>query len=223
MVDNMLWHTRAFEAFVARHGLPPVTLELRRRIDGKRNREIFPLLFDRDMTFEEIRAYEEEKEGHYREISRDALQPMAGLIRLLDRCDAHAIPVAVATSAPESNVIHTLREIGLTGRIATIARGDQVPLGKPAPDVFLYAASLLGVASAACLAFEDAPLGVASARNAGMMCVAITSSFTPESFAVSDTPPHATCTDFDAYLSEEGAWLLEPAGMAETTSAHTRS
>jgi HAD superfamily hydrolase (TIGR01509 family) len=223
MVDNMPWHTRAFEAFVARHGLPPVTLELRRRIDGKRNREIFPLLFEREMAADEIRAFEDEKEGAYREMSRAALTPMAGLLRLLDRFDAHAIPVAVATSAPESNVVHTLREIGLHARIATIARGDQVPLGKPAPDVFLHAASLLGVAPEACLAFEDAPLGVASARRAGMMCVALTSSFTPESFAASDIPPHATYADFDAFLAGDGAWLLEPAGMAAPVPATFRS
>ncbi len=208
MVDNMAWHTQAFEAFVARHGLPPVTLELRRRIDGKRNREIFPLLFAREMALEEIRVYEREKEGAYRDISRDKLAPMAGLVALLDRLDAHQIAVAVATSAPPENVTHTLREIGLADRIATIARGDQVPHGKPAPDVFLHAAGLLGADPALCLAFEDAPIGVASARNAGMRCIAITSTFSPDAFQASDPAPHATYADFVAYLEGEGRWLM---------------
>lgn len=207
MVDNMAWHTRAFDAFAARHGLPPLTMELRRRIDGKRNREIFPMLFEREMTIEEVRAYEREKEGAYREVSRGGLAPAAGLVRLLDELDRCGVPVAVATSAPPENVVHTLGEIGLADRITTIARGDQVPRGKPAPDVFLHAAALVGVDPAACLAFEDAPLGIASARGAGMRCVAITSTFSSEALSASDPPPHATYPDFDAYLAGEGNWI----------------
>ena len=45
--------------------------------------------------------------------------------------------------------------------------------GKPAPDVYLTAARRLGVAAASCLALEDSPAGVASARSAGMRCVAV--------------------------------------------------
>lgn len=217
MVDNMAWHTQAFEAFVARHQLPPVTLDLRRRIDGKRNREIFPLLFDREMTLDEVRAYEREKEGAYREISRGALTPMRGLLALLDQFDALGVPVAVATSAPPENVEHTLVEIGLSTRVTTIARGDQVPNGKPAPDVFLLAAELVGVDPRACVAFEDAPIGVASARNAGMRCIAIASTFSPEAMARATPPPHATYADFEAYWLAEGeTWrnTMRPNGVA---------
>ena len=45
--------------------------------------------------------------------------------------------------------------------------------GKPAPDVCLTAARRLGVAAARCLALEDSPHGIASARAAGMRCVAV--------------------------------------------------
>jgi HAD superfamily hydrolase (TIGR01509 family) len=208
IVDNMAWHARAFEAFAARHGLPAMTLETRRKTDGKRNREIFPMLFERDLTEGEIRAFEDEKEGTYREISRAGLEPMSGLIALLDRLDSHGIAVALATSAPAANVAHTLDEIGLAERFGAIARGDQVRHGKPAPDVFLHAASLIGVDPLMCLAFEDAPLGVASARNAGMRCVAITSTFSAEALLASTPPPDAAYADFTAFLGDAGAWLL---------------
>ncbi|MEO8482554.1 MAG: HAD family phosphatase [Acidobacteriota bacterium] len=215
IVDNMDWHARAFDAFARRHGLPPMTLETRRQTDGKRNREIFPVLFGREIGPEELRAFEEEKEGMYREISRSGLSPMAGFLRLLDRLDDASIPVALATSAPEANVEHTLREIGLTDRLGVIARGDQVKRGKPAPDVFLFAASLLGVPPEQCLAFEDAPLGIASARAAGMRCVAITSTFSAEDLLASDPPPDAAYADFDAYLNGVGRIFLEPGGPGE--------
>jgi beta-phosphoglucomutase len=210
MVDNMALHTAAFDAFVARYGLPPMTLDVRRRIDGKRNREIFPLLFGRVMEIDEVRAFEREKEGAYRELSKGVLAPMTGLERLLDAFEAAGVVVAVATSAPSENVEHTLREIGLAYRIRAIARGDQVPNGKPAPDVFLLAARQLGVDPVDCVAFEDAPIGVASAMSAGMRCVAITSTFSADAFAAGQPAPDAAYPDFDAYLAAEGRWLVEP-------------
>jgi HAD superfamily hydrolase (TIGR01509 family) len=209
LADNMAWHARAFETFVARHGLPPVTMDLRKRIDGKRNSEIFPLLFDRTMTREEVRALEHEKESAYRRLSTGGLRLTAGAARLLDRLDAHGIAMAVATSAPAENVEHTLGELGLASRFRAIARSDQVPHGKPAPDVYLAAARLLGLAPETCLAFEDAPIGVAAARTAGMPCVAITTTFTADAFATADPAPSASVPDFDAFLAGEGRWLLE--------------
>jgi HAD superfamily hydrolase (TIGR01509 family) len=126
---------------------------------------------------------------------------LPGASTLIDRLRDAGIRVAVATSAPALNVEHTLREIGLADRLDAIARGDQVPQGKPAPDVFLYAARLLGVPPSACLAFEDAPIGVAAAKAAGMRCIAITSRFAADVFGASEPPPDWTGADVDAYLT----------------------
>ena len=97
LVDNMLWHAQAFDAFVSRHQLPAMDMAMRERTDGKRNREIFPMLFGRDLTDAEMETLEEEKEGMYREVSRGQLQPLAGLSALLGRLEAHGIPAGVAT------------------------------------------------------------------------------------------------------------------------------
>jgi HAD superfamily hydrolase (TIGR01509 family) len=208
LTDNMACHAAAFTLFLKRHGLPDLTLAMRQRIDGKRNSEIFPILFDRALTVEEIQAFSEEKESAYRELSRERLEPTAGAVTLLECLSARGIGVAVATSAPEKNVAHTLSAIGLAERIGIIVRSDAVPRGKPFPDVFLHAARELGVAPEQCLAFEDAPAGVAAARGAGMRCVAITTTFSAETLAASDAPPHAAYRDFRAYLESEGRWLL---------------
>lgn len=207
LTDNMACHAEAFAIFLARHGLPRLTMEMRERIDGKRNAEIFPILFGREVSAEETRQFEDEKEGAYRELSRDRLRPIAGVVALLERLEARGIGVAVATSAPEKNVAHTLAEIGLAGRLALVVRSDAVPRGKPHPDVFLHAARELGVPPDACLAFEDAPVGVTAAIRAGMRCIAITSSFPPDTFAAGSAVPDAAYRDFEAFLAHEGNWL----------------
>ena len=208
LTDNMACHAEAFGIFLRRHRLPELTMAMRERLDGKRNSEIFPILFKRDLSADEIRAFSDEKETAYRELSRQRLQPLPGAVTLLERLAARGIGVAVATSAPEKNVAHTLGAIGLAGRISIIARSDAVPRGKPFPDVFLRAAAELGVAPETCLAFEDAPVGVAAARRAGMRCAAITSTFSAETLAASDQPPDAAYPDFDAYLESDGRWLV---------------
>jgi HAD superfamily hydrolase (TIGR01509 family) len=200
LVDNMALHAEAFAAFGARHGLPPLTASDRARLDGRRNSEIFPILFGRDMPPGESAAFEAEKESLYREISRGRLAPLPGAVALLDLLGARGIAVALATSAPAPNVTHTLCEIGLTSRFPIIVRGDEVPHGKPAPDVFLAAAARVGADPRRCLAFEDAPMGVAAAKAAGMLCGAVTTSFSAAHLMALPAPPDFTSRDFDEWL-----------------------
>lgn len=205
----MALHAEAFSAFGARHGLPPLSARDRARLDGRRNSEIFPILFARDVPRDEWLAYEMEKETLYREISSGRLAPMPGLTRLLDRLEAHGIAVALATSAPAPNVTHTLDQIGLAHRFPVIVRGDEVARGKPAPDVFLAAAARVGSTPPQCLAFEDAPMGITAARAAGMSCVALTTSFPDAYLATLADPPDFSCRDFDEFLDGAGVWLTE--------------
>ena len=103
---------------------------------------------------------------------------------------------------------HTLGELGLAARLPFVARSDQVPRGKPHPDVFEAAARLIGVPPSECLAFEDAPSGIRAARAAGMTCFAVTTSFPLASFEAHGSAPDYAVADFDEFLAGHGAWLL---------------
>ena len=94
------------------------------------------------------------------------LRPTPGFVAMLDRID---LPICVATSSSPQRVAHTLSVLGLTNRFgANVFTASQVPRGKPAPDLFLFAAERMGVAPADALAIEDSGPGLASARAAGM-------------------------------------------------------
>jgi HAD superfamily hydrolase (TIGR01509 family) len=82
-------------------------------------------------------------------------------------------PVAVASSSPPSLIGTVLAAAGLADTFAGWVSSEQVPRGKPAPDVYLAAAELLGVAPTACAAVEDSSNGLRSAAAAGMRVVAI--------------------------------------------------
>lgn len=210
LLDNMPFHQEAFDTFAQRHGLPALTLETRKWMDGKRNRDIFPQLLDRPaMTGAEVDELADQKESLYRSLSKGRLTALPGLARLLDLLAQRGIPVSLATSAPLANVTHTLAELGLSERLAIIARSDTVPRGKPFPDVFLEAARLMGAEPTRCVAFEDAPAGIIAARDAGMSTIALATSYSPEILLETVPPPHAIVANYDEYLSGAGSWLTE--------------
>ena len=136
------------------------------------------------------------------------LQAGEGQITARQAAVRGGLPMTVPSVTINKVCLSGLSAIGLAERIGIVARSDAVPRGKPFPDVFLHAAQALGVPAERCLAFEDAPVGVATARAAGMRCVAITSTFPADVFARTETPPDAAYPDFQAYLDREGRWLL---------------
>lgn len=109
---------------------------------------------------------------------------MPGLWELLERIEHSGLSWAVATSTPRPVAEIVLGKLGVVGRYAALACGDEVARGKPAPDIFLLAADRLGVAPAACLALEDSAAGCAAAAAAGMRVIAVPTELTRhEAFA----------------------------------------
>lgn len=83
--------------------------------------------------------------------------------------DAISMPCCVASNGPHGKMRLTLGKTGLLDRFeGRIFSAEDVALGKPAPDLFLHAASHFGVAPSACLVVEDTPTGVAAGIAAGM-------------------------------------------------------
>ncbi|MEM9562241.1 MAG: HAD family hydrolase [Actinomycetota bacterium] len=118
---------------------------------------------------DEIRS--RRRQAHRTLIESSDLRP--GVAELLDRSARCGLPLAVASSSPASWVTGHLTRLGLLDRFGTIATGDRVEQAKPWPDVFLLAASELGLEPDRCLAVEDSHNGVTAAKSAGMRCVVV--------------------------------------------------
>lgn len=207
LVDNMTIHREAFQRFATTHALPPLSDTIWRQLDGKRNRDIFPILFERELSREDLTRFASEKESLYRKLAFGRLRPLAGLDLLLRRLDAQRVPVAIATSAPSENVDYTLSALALADRFPVVVRSDQVARGKPHPDVYLAAAASLGVPPDACVGFEDAPAGIGAVLAAGMQCVGLTTTMNGASLTAQGAAPHHLVADYVEYLDGPGRWL----------------
>jgi HAD superfamily hydrolase (TIGR01509 family) len=83
-------------------------------------------------------------------------------------------PLAVASGSNQVSVTHALSRIGILDWFDVVITASDVPQGKPAPDVFLLAASQLRVSPQRCLVVEDGQFGIEAARRAGMDAYLIT-------------------------------------------------
>ena len=106
-------------------------------------------------------------------VARDGVTLKPGVAELFDWLDAEGIARAVATSTRRERALAKLGRAGLASRLDALVGGDEVVQGKPAPDIFLVAASRLGVPANACLVLEDSEAGVLGALAAGMTPIVI--------------------------------------------------
>jgi HAD superfamily hydrolase (TIGR01509 family) len=97
------------------------------------------------------------------------LKAVPGIEQVLNALDAAAIPYCVASSGSHVKMDKTLRLTGLMPRLAgRIYSATEVARSKPFPDIYLYAASQMGVAPQDCVVIEDSPTGAEAGRAAGM-------------------------------------------------------
>ncbi len=123
------------------------------------------------MTIDEY--LKERNEGHQRRFP--LCRPLPGVMKLITHLKAHNIPIAVATSSHrKAFILKSSQNQDLFSLFDHIVCGDDPAIknGKPSPDLFIEAASRLGVADpemyCKCLVFEDAPSGVLAGLNANM-------------------------------------------------------
>ncbi|WIW47932.1 HAD-IA family hydrolase [Bradyrhizobium sp. 62B] len=129
-----------------------------------------------DETPERRAAILAEKEAIFRDLVAGQIEPLPGLMALLDRADAAGVPMVAVTNAPRLNAELLLSGLGITARFKAIVIGDELPHGKPHPLPYQEGLRFVGASAAASVAFEDSRSGVQSAAAAGIPTIGIRTS-----------------------------------------------
>lgn len=114
-------------------------------------------------------------------VSQGGLPMRAGVARLIGEARAAGLRLAIATTTTPENVTVLLESSlakGASAWFEVIGAGDVVPAKKPAPDIYHWVLERLGLAAAACLAFEDSDNGLRAARGAGLTTIVTTNDYT---------------------------------------------
>ncbi|MFG3548838.1 HAD family hydrolase [Streptomyces sp. NPDC047725] len=141
------------------------------------------------------------KNRRYLELARTSTRVYPQMRKFVELLAGEGVPMAVASGSSREAIGAILSRTGLDAHLRTLVSADEVPHGKPAPDVFLEAARRLQASAADCVVVEDAAPGAAAAHAAGMRCIAV-----PYVAAQADGPEFAT------------AGLLVRGGQAEFTA-----
>jgi HAD superfamily hydrolase (TIGR01509 family) len=123
----------------------------------------------------------------FRGICERELEAVDGVVDALDGIAATGVPLCVASNGMLHDVVRNLGQVGIHDRFdGRIFSATDVAVGKPAPDLFLYAAADFDTAPERCAVVEDSVVGVLAARAAGMTVYAYAGGMTPAERLVGD-------------------------------------
>lgn len=180
---TLLWdtpyHNKAWNIFLEKYGISITEQEIHDHMHGKTNGEIFPYLFKRQISGEELLKFSSEKEGIYRSlVEADDFQLADGVVETFDRCLGASLPLAIATSSDRQNADFYFERYNLKKWFMRMrfVYNDYTFKSKPEPDIFCIAANRMFLDPSEIMVFEDSPAGIEAARRFGAGRIVIVNS-----------------------------------------------
>lgn len=188
IVDSEAGHAAATSTALVRAGLEPLSIEAyEQHFFGRTDRSSFgpylELIGRPDLSADLLCQW---KADAYADLAATQLTPLDDGITTLREAHAAGFRIAIVSGALEAEVQQVVRAFELERYIEATVSGDDVPDGKPNPAPYLLGAQRLDVRPDECLVIEDAAPGIASARAAGMLCLAVDRLGRPEQLAAAD-------------------------------------
>jgi HAD superfamily hydrolase (TIGR01509 family) len=195
IVDTEPLHYRAFQEILIPLGLGYAWADYLKSYIGYDDRDAFRNTFfsaGRTLDDSELEALINEKGSAFQRIIASGVLPYPGVLELV-RAIAGNLPLGLCSGALPSDIEPILENLGVAGSFDVIITAADVRASKPDPESYALAmASLIsaypakGIMAGSCLAIEDTPAGIASAKGAGLKVLAVTNSYPEEELTGAD-------------------------------------
>jgi beta-phosphoglucomutase len=173
LIDSEEFHWISWRDTLAQEGIT-ITREQFLSSFGQRNDSIIPRWLGAAATPERIEKIGKAKEERYRHLVRTkGISPLPGVAYWLPRLGEQGWLQAVASAAPRANIDVILAALSAAHVFQAIVSAEDVHRGKPDPEVYLTAASRVGVQPEKCIVVEDAVAGIEGAQRAGMRSIGV--------------------------------------------------
>ena len=174
LIDSEIIWIEAIQAALAAKGIQVTIEEVARFEYGRAWKEIFHSIHSQwPNAYPTIQEMEAFTIPYYERVTATRDISIHGSITLLKRLATEGYAVGIVTGSKRERVEAVIKKLELEPYVKGYVGGEDYSNGKPAPDAYLAGARLLGAHPSECIAFEDAPAGIASAKAAGMLCVAL--------------------------------------------------
>ena len=173
LIDSEELHWISWRDTMANEGIA-ITHEQFLSSFGQRNDSIIPRWLGAAAAPERIERIANAKEELYRQLIRkNGISALPGVAGWLHRLHEQGWLQAIASSAPRANIEVILEALAAAHCFQAVVSAEDVRRGKPDPEVYLTAASRVGVLPDRCIVVEDAIAGIEGARRAGMRSIGI--------------------------------------------------
>jgi beta-phosphoglucomutase len=223
LVDTEPLHYRAFQEVLAPLGLAHSYAHYLEHFIGFDDRDAFLHAFKeagRALGPEGLARLTAAKEQALEKIVLEGVPTFPGVVELVRDLASHGTPLAIASGALRHEVYAFVASLGLDGLFSVVVAADEVKRSKPDPETYLAALNRLrempgngALGAGSCIAVEDTPAGIASARGAGLFVVGVTNSFPKEDLGGADLVveslagmTHGAMAGLLARRFQAGAW-----------------
>ena len=185
LLDSMPYHVRAWQKVFDRYGIRVEPNEIYSR-EGSRTADMARHVAEShelNLSEPELTQLIQEKSKLYNELSRAEIMP--GVVKLIEELKRRRILIAIVTSTFRENLLRVMPP-EIVRQFNVIITGGDVHNGKPHPEPYLKAAGKLELSPDDCIVVENAELGIASGKAAGMFCIGVTSTQTKEQLKRAD-------------------------------------
>ena len=201
LVDSERVTFEIWQDIFRRHGYD-LTMDTYCQLIGMTEKNTAEFIYERFPGLDPYKDVFEEWDAQYEEIAPAGGVPLKrGAVELLDYCDEKGIRKAVASSNSLYWIETLLGANGIFHRMDAVSHSKLVQHGKPAPDLFLKAAELLGCEPGECVVLEDSENGLRAAHSAGMIPICIPDLKRPS--AEVESLCSAVCSDMNEVIE----WL----------------
>ena len=197
LADTDALHREAFSRVFGPRGHVVDDVRFKTELQGFSNASIGERFLPEE-TLSARAAIMDEKEEIFRTLVAGQIEPLPGLMALLDLADEAGVPMVAVTNAPRLNAELLLSGLGITHRFKAVVIGDELPHGKPHPLPYLEGLRLAGALAQASMAFEDSRSGVQSASAAGIATIGMRTTLGHEDLVAAGAIASA-----DAYHDDE--------------------
>lgn len=180
LVDSEPSHCEIWNRVLAPYGIVLSFDEFARDCIGVPVNETAKLLIERyQLPFQatELAAIKDAASDQFQ--IDEGFPALAGAMELLHEMWSKGLKIAIVSGAGRNSVMNTVARFGLAEKLDAVVTAQDVLHNKPAPDGYLQALTKLGVEAQDAVAIEDSASGIASAKAAGLQCLAIHHDFIP--------------------------------------------
>lgn len=171
--DTQKLHSKVESELLSRYGVDITPAEITKKYSGVKTKEFFDDVLKKQKQKYDLEPLLEEKWLKMSELAKKSVDSIQGARELVEELSVNNYKLAVA-SASNSNYVNTvLRKLEMKDYFLAVVSGDMVEKGKPNPESFLLASSMLNVAPENCLVIEDGTSGMEAAKLAGMKCIGL--------------------------------------------------